>query len=102
MGVGGRVRAGGRAGARARVCVSTVGHGFRCSLGAGRMGTRFSVELSEAIGTSGSGQGWRKDLANGDVAIVKSLCNSYRLSLCLRFLASFPVCAAYPLGPSTY
>jgi hypothetical protein len=36
----------------------------------GRMGTRFSVELGSAVGTKGSGQGWRKDLANGDVAIV--------------------------------
>ena len=36
----------------------------------GRMGTRFSVELGAVVGTKGNGQGWRKDLANGDVAIV--------------------------------
>lgn len=39
----------------------------------GRMGTRFSVELGATVGISRPGyrgQGWRKDLANGDVAIV--------------------------------
>lgn len=41
----------------------------------GRMGRRFSITLgawhdhSGSTGT-GTGQGWRKDLANGDVAVV--------------------------------
>lgn len=36
----------------------------------GRMGRRFSVTLGASVGTRGTGQGWRKDLANGDVAVV--------------------------------
>ena len=35
----------------------------------GRMASRFSVTLG-ASGAEGAGQGWRKDLANGDVAVV--------------------------------
>ena len=35
----------------------------------GRMASRFSVTLG-AAGAEGAGQGWRKDLANGDVAVV--------------------------------
>ena len=35
----------------------------------GRMASRFSVTLG-AAGAEGTGQGWRKDLANGDVAVV--------------------------------
>ena len=36
----------------------------------GRMARRFSITLSAASATAGGGQGWRKDLANGDVAVV--------------------------------
>eukprot|EP01052_Picozoa_sp_SAG31_P038537 SAG31_NODE_5170_length_2701_cov_3.885473_5_plen_150_part_00 len=36
----------------------------------GRMGTRFSTDLGPKKDVSGAGQGWRKDLDDGDVAVV--------------------------------
>jgi hypothetical protein len=36
----------------------------------GRMGRRFSVSIGSGPAETAHGEGWRKDLANGDVAVV--------------------------------
>jgi hypothetical protein len=45
----------------------------------GRMGRRFSIDIGAAPLETGHAEGWRKDLANGDVAVV--LCE-YNTSSC--------------------
>lgn len=70
----------------------------------GRMGTRFSVTLGPTAATGddgGTGQGWRKDLEDGDVAVV--LFNpSDRHAATAQFLSPRTCTASLPLHTTTH